>query len=69
MANWTVINIDRDIQSWNIVEFTAAMKVPGGMIIRSVVQDHGVSMVFIPGKDHVPGADVASTWIEDNKVI
>lgn len=68
MAEWKVINVDKEA-SGQITGGTYAMKVPGGMIVRTVVQDHGTAMVFVPSKDHVASADVASTWIEDNKVV
>lgn len=71
MAEWTIISIDKDDTQLKTVGFTGAIKVPGGMIIRTVVQDHGTSMVFVPIKEIMVGQDYSSIdeWIKKNKVL
>lgn len=66
MAEWSIINVEKN-NLGEVLCATHAMKVPGGMIIRTS-QVVGVALVFIPGKDHVSSADVANTWMEDNKI-
>lgn len=63
MAEWQFINFDQDLESHKILDLTAAMKVPGGMIIRSAFRT-GTSMVFVPVSDPLK----VDTWIEDNKI-
>lgn len=67
MAEWYVISRDMDETSHQIVGITMAMKVPGGMLVRTIMNGGPTAMVFVPGKESL-GVDISSTWIEDNKI-
>jgi hypothetical protein len=63
MAEWAVINIDREAgPSPRIIGATYAMEVPGGMLIRSFLQT-GCALAFVPA----PQMTVAM-WIDENKI-
>lgn len=70
MAEWVAISKDIDKTNGELLGATYVMKVPGGMIVRNIM-NFGVGMVFVPDPSPqmtVNFENVLEKWIENNSI-
>ena len=70
MANWHIISKDIDDTTNQPVGITMAMKVPGGMIVRTIMNGGPTAMVFVPMNEIMMSQGLSSIdiWINENKI-
>ena len=70
MTKWSLIDKDIDPTNNSVVGGTAAMKVPGGMLVRTIMISGSQTMVFIPMNEVMTAADLSSIdeWINKNRI-
>lgn len=70
MTKWSLIDKDIDPTNNSVIGGTFTMKVPGGMLVRTIMISGSQTMVFIPMNEVMIGGELSSIdeWINKNRI-